>query len=119
LWDTKNEKAIGMPFRGHQTWVTSVAFSVDGQRIISASIDGTLRLWDKASAKSTDAQVVHSSILRPLGVNVDALIGRWSHAQIDPIGETCRSLRTHQSLINPTTDIEQEARKTCQRWGWR
>ncbi|WP_353259134.1 WD40 repeat domain-containing protein, partial [Prochlorothrix hollandica] len=36
---------IGEPFQGHPNWVRSVAFSPDGERIVSGSDDGTLRLW--------------------------------------------------------------------------
>ena len=33
-------------FRGHIHWVTSVAFSPDGTRIVSGSVDQTVRVWD-------------------------------------------------------------------------
>jgi len=36
-------------FRGHENQVTSLAFSQDGQRIVSGSADGTVRLWDAKS----------------------------------------------------------------------
>ncbi|MCL1463516.1 WD40 repeat domain-containing protein, partial [Argonema galeatum] len=35
-----------IPFQGHKSFVFSVAFSPDGQRIVSGSDDNTVRLWD-------------------------------------------------------------------------
>ena len=32
-------------FEGHENAVTSVAFSPDGERVVSGSWDDTLRLW--------------------------------------------------------------------------
>jgi len=37
---------IGNPLEGHSDYVTSVAFSPDGSRIVSGSEDNTIRLWD-------------------------------------------------------------------------
>ena len=41
--------------RGHSNWVTSVAYSPDGIRIISGSADNTVKVWDAATGK----EVIH------------------------------------------------------------
>ena len=40
---------------GHGHWVTSVAFSPDGRRIVSGSHDNTLRLWDAETGAAIGA----------------------------------------------------------------
>lgn len=36
-----------MVLRGHEEWVRSVAVSVDGKRVVSGSIDKSVRVWDE------------------------------------------------------------------------
>ena len=45
LWDADTGQPIGQPLTGNKNHVSSVAFSPDGQRIVSGSEDDTVRLW--------------------------------------------------------------------------
>lgn len=46
VWDVELEEHITEPLQGHQDSVLSVAFSPDGQQIVTGSRDDTVRLWD-------------------------------------------------------------------------
>jgi WD40 repeat protein len=50
LWDLSTGKQIRQ-FEGHTKDVRRVAISPDGQRLLSASFDGTMRLWDLQTGK--------------------------------------------------------------------
>lgn len=45
-------------FEGHTNGVTRLVASLDGTRVISASLDRTVRLWDTAVAPTGDGEVV-------------------------------------------------------------
>jgi WD40 repeat protein len=49
VWDVDRGEEV-RALKGHTTPVTGVSFSHDGQRLASASIDGTVKLWDVSSS---------------------------------------------------------------------
>ncbi|CAE7085759.1 unnamed protein product, partial [Rhizoctonia solani] len=46
LWDVQTRKAASEPLTGHADAVRSVSFSPDGTRLVSGSLDKTIRVWD-------------------------------------------------------------------------
>lgn len=51
LWDVENPSANELRYRlhGHTLEINSMAFAADGQRLVSASSDHTVRVWSVAS----------------------------------------------------------------------
>ena len=45
IWDAMTGRPLGRPLH-HQDIVTSIAFSSDGLRILTGSLDATVRIWD-------------------------------------------------------------------------
>ena len=50
IWDSKTGNLLNQ-IHGHTGWVSEVAFSDDGRRLISSSTDQTIRTWDTTTWK--------------------------------------------------------------------
>jgi WD40 repeat protein len=93
--------------RGHQNVVSSAAFSPDGTRIVSASHDNTLRLWDAHTGRPIGEPLRgHESFVfsvafspddaRIVSGSADNTLRLWDAHSGRPIGEP---LRGHDDAV--------------------
>ena len=59
IWDAGNGTAVGEPLRGHTGVLQSVAYSCDGQYIISGAVDKTIRIWNAKTGAAVGEPLVH------------------------------------------------------------
>jgi WD40 repeat protein len=59
VWDAATGKPVASPLQ-HQGWVMSAAFSPDGTRVVTASVD-TARVWDAATGKPITSPLKHQA----------------------------------------------------------
>jgi WD40 repeat protein len=52
LWDATTGQEL-LTLAGHTDWVMGLAFSPDGKRLASTSLDGTVRIWSLAPGQET------------------------------------------------------------------
>jgi eukaryotic-like serine/threonine-protein kinase len=64
-WDIQTGRQLS-PLQGHSHIVISWAFSPEGERLASASVDGTVRLWDLGSGESRALQGHEGPVIQVL-----------------------------------------------------
>ena len=100
------------PFNGHLSDVVAVTFSPDGDYIVSASRDQTLRLWDLAGEPIGNPLTGHNATASTvlfsgdgqwlLSANRDGFLRRWEGGTIqDWVDWGCDRVREHSLLNRP------------------
>jgi WD40 repeat protein len=96
LYGQEGEVAV-FPQLGHSDWVSSVAFSPDGKRIVSGSDDHTVKLWDVETGKEIRSFSGHSSDVSSVAFSPDGkrvLSGSFDKTVKLWDAETGREIRT-------------------------
>jgi WD40 repeat protein len=70
VWDATTSQET-LTLQGHTSSVTSVAFSPDGKRIVSGSLDQTLKVWDATSGQETLTHKGHTASVNSVGFSPD------------------------------------------------
>ena len=64
-------KRLHITLTGHDSYVTSVAFSPDGQRIVSGSADKTVKIWNANSGKELHTLTGHDNAVGTVAFSPD------------------------------------------------
>ena len=104
VWDSGTGTIRGT-LEGHQMGITQLSVAPDGQRILSASIDQSMRLWDLVAMKEIAKHGEHDGQIYAAAFSPDgktALSGGrfgylivWNLADSKPI----RTIKAHDSII--------------------
>jgi len=70
IWDLRNGGCV-QTLVGHTQPVTSVAFTPDGQRVVSGSEDKTLRIWDSRTGQCQHTLKGHWDFVNAINVSTD------------------------------------------------
>lgn len=83
IWSAgANSPALRRTFEGHAARVSALCMTPDGALALSASWDGTARLWDLASGKCVRTLVGHDGRIMSAAMTANgsyALTGGWDH----------------------------------------
>ena len=135
LWNATTGESIGKSLYGHEHWISSVAFIPNGEKIVSGSYDGTIRLWDATTGKSIGTPLEgHENIVYSVAFSrdgktiasggLDGTVRLWDITDIEHVDisqeellqRACNQFRWHPSFIGPETNIEEEAKRICDRY---
>jgi WD40 repeat protein len=76
LWDVRTGECLHI-LRGHQEWIWAIAFSPDGNTLVSCSSDGTIKLWDVATGDCIATLAGHNTWVMSVDFSCDPHSAPW------------------------------------------
>lgn len=98
-------------FEGHSDYVNSVAYSPDGQKALSGSSDGTMKLWDISTGQLIRTFIGHSGYISSVAYSPDGQRGLSGGGDLESnssemklwnlsTGEIIRTFTGHSSYVD-------------------
>jgi ribosome assembly protein 4 len=110
IWDPKKGESMGQPIKAHSKWVTALAWepmhkSAACERLATASKDGTVKLWNARTGKSTRTLSGHVDSVEAIKWGGEGLIYTASRDRTIKVwdadnGKLVRTLTGHGHRIN-------------------
>ncbi len=107
LWDAESHQLL-QSFGGHSKRVTSLAFSPDGDKVLTGSWDSTAKLWDVETGIELRTFQGHSSYIDSVAYSPDGtkiLTGGWDDTAKLWEAETGTVIRTFEGHTNDVTCV--------------
>lgn len=117
ILDAANDAVIAViaVLKSHQAPIAAAAFSADGRRVVSASADGTARLWDAATGAEIGRIEGAAGALARAGFSPDGrhvvIVSKSGHQQTWRIFADLGSLVLHLKDVLPRTLTRQQRRQ--------
>ncbi len=126
---TSETSSVATTINGHSSFINYLIISPDGQTLVSASADKTIKVWDLANCKEIRTLTGHSSFVNYLVISpdgqtlasasADKTIKLWNLAT----GNEIRTITGHSSFVNylaisrdGQTLVSASADKTIKLW---
>ena len=107
LWRASRESpALVRALAGHARAVSSVAVSADGRLALSASVDGTVKVWDLTSGQERRTLAGHTDLVSSVAVSADGRLALSASVNgtvkvWDPTsGQELRTLKGHARAVS-------------------
>jgi WD40 repeat protein/putative methionine-R-sulfoxide reductase with GAF domain len=92
---------LARTLKGHTGWVTTMAFSPDGQRLATGSWDQTIKFWEVSTGEQLSTTARKNKEIEALAFSRD---GRWLATENSSNTVTLRDARTGQELRELAND---------------
>jgi WD40 repeat protein len=105
LWDA-NSWSLLHRLKGHKGNISAIAFSQDGSKLVSAGLDGTLRMWKVASGEQPWAARRHQGVVFGVALSPDGRLvasgGRDARLLIcdAATGDVLHQLKSERSVLS-------------------